>query len=432
MNNKKLLLSLLSVGMTLGTAWAIRGQFGHEHGAAWAGSIGSIAILLIANRKDWFAKAFQIIISGAMGWGIGGVMSYGMVVGYGRDTEFVNVYYGLISLFVIGGLYGFIGGGLFGLSLSNSSKNPVSWPRLLVEMVVGAILFYFFIIQQYEWLMTPPRDESWAGVLGMAAALAWFMFRTKQYSALRVALFAGLGGGFGFAFGNFLQVLGHVSEIKFNFWNVMEYSLGFFGGIGMAYGTFTSHWEDSTETQYSKQWFPMLMLVLIIPITMWQQNFRMDRLEKTITPLLTASDQAIELSVRWDSLLLILFAGIYWLNVHAKSKSLDYSDIKKFFIGHFGLYMLLSILITGAFLSTYRIEQYLYILNFAIIIYLLSRAEEVVFENQSLSWNTYAKNFGIVLAFIAVLAYIAASSHDEIKGSHKRFGEEIPLETPKP
>ena len=92
MNNKKLLLSLLTVGMTLGTAWAIRGQFGHEHGAAWAGSIGSIAILLIANRKDWFAKAFQIIISGAMGWGIAGVMSYGMVVGYGRDTEFVNVW----------------------------------------------------------------------------------------------------------------------------------------------------------------------------------------------------------------------------------------------------------------------------------------------------------------------------------------------------
>ncbi|MHA8071903.1 hypothetical protein V7S77_08275 [Aquirufa ecclesiirivi] len=431
MNNKKLLLSLLIVGMSLGTAWAIRGQFGHEHGAAWAGSIGSIAIILIANRKDWFAKAFQIIVSGAMGWGIGGVMSYGLVVGYGRDTEFVNVYYGLISLFVIGGLYGFIGGGLFGLSLSNSSKSPVAWSRLLVEMVVGAILFYFFIIQQYEWLMTPPRDESWAGVLGMAAALTWFMFRTQQYSALRVALFAGLGGGFGFAFGNFLQVLGHVSEIKFNFWNVMEYSLGFFGGIGMAYGTFTSHWENTTEEKYSKQWFPVLMLVLIIPFTMWQQNFRMDRLEKTITPLLNSSDQAIELSVRWDSLLLILFAGIYWLNVHSKSKSLDYGDIKKFFIGHFGLYMLLSILITGAFLSTYRIEQYLYIANFVIILYLLSQVD-VDFENHSISWSKYAKNLGIVLAFIAVLAYIAANSHDDIKSSHKRFGVEIPLETPKP
>ncbi len=431
MNNKKLLLSLLIVGMSLGTAWAIRGQFGHEHGAAWAGSIGSIAIILIANRKDWFAKAFQIIVSGAMGWGIGGVMSYGLVVGYGRDTEFVNVYYGLISLFVIGGLYGFIGGGLFGLSLSNSSKSPVAWSRLLVEMVVGAILFYFFIIQQYEWLMTPPRDESWAGVLGMAAALTWFMFRTQQYSALRVALFAGLGGGFGFAFGNFLQVLGHVSEIKFNFWNVMEYSLGFFGGIGMAYGTFTSHWENTIEEKYSKQWFPVLMLVLIIPFTMWQQNFRMDRLEKTITPLLNSSDQAIELSVRWDSLLLILFAGIYWLNVHSKSKSLDYGDIKKFFIGHFGLYMLLSILITGAFLSTYRIEQYLYIANFVIILYLLSQVD-VDFENHSISWSKYAKNLGIVLAFIAVLAYIAANSHDDIKSSHKRFGVEIPLETPKP
>ena len=93
--------------------------------------------------------------------------------------------------------------------------------------------------------------------------------------------------------------------------------------------------------------------------------------------------------------------------------------------------MLLSILVTGAFLSTYRIEQYLYIVNFVIILYLLTQVE-VDFENQLISWNTYAKNFGIVLAFIAVLAYVAASSHDEIKGSHKRFGEVIPLETPKP
>ena len=34
MKNKDLLFSLLLVAMTLGTAWAIRGQFGHEHGAA--------------------------------------------------------------------------------------------------------------------------------------------------------------------------------------------------------------------------------------------------------------------------------------------------------------------------------------------------------------------------------------------------------------
>jgi len=413
--------AILLVGMSLATAWAVRGQFGHEHGAAWAGSIGSICILLLANRKDWTAKAFQIILAGALGWGIGGVMSYGLVVGYGRSTDFVNVYYGLLSLFLIGGLYGFIGGGLFGLALSDSSKNPVKWTRLIVEMVVGALLFYFFIIVQFEFLMTPPRDESWAGVLGLAAALIWFMIRTKQKKALRVAVFAGLGGGFGFAFGNFLQVLGTVSEVKFNFWNVMEYSLGFFGGIGMAYGTFTSKWKDTSEEKVPNQWPAIILLTLIIPFIMWQQNFRMDRLTDTVNNLNFSDAEAIILSLRWDSLFFILAASTYWLYTYSKSNQITYPTLKQFFIGHFGLYILLSLLVTSAILSTYRIEQYLYIVNFGIILFLLKDTTSIEFSKKELDWKKYAKNLAILFLIIATLALIASYSHGELKGMHNRF-----------
>ena len=266
MKIKPLLFNMLLVGMALGTAWAIRGQFGHEQGAAWAGAIGSVIVLLVAKRQDWFNKVFSIVLAGAIGWGIGGMMSYGMVVGYGRASDFGNVYYGLLMLFVIGGLYGFIGGGLFGLSLGNSSAKAVNWAGLIVEMVVGGIIFYYFLIEQIGWLMTPPRSEAWAVCLGMAAALTWNMIRNEHFSALQVAVFSGLGAGFGFALGNFLQVVGHVSGIKFNFWNVMEYSLGFFGGLGMAYGTFTSKWKNpENQPTKSSQLFPISMVVLVIP-----------------------------------------------------------------------------------------------------------------------------------------------------------------------
>lgn len=127
MKNKQLYFAMLMAGMSLGTAWAIRGQFGHEHGAAWAGAIGSLSILVLAKRADWYAKAFAATLAGAIGWGLGGLASYGIVVGYGRGIEFVNVYYGLLMLFVIGGLYGFVGGGLFGLVLADSAVKPVKW-----------------------------------------------------------------------------------------------------------------------------------------------------------------------------------------------------------------------------------------------------------------------------------------------------------------
>ena len=247
MNKKNFYSNLLIAGMSLGTAWAIRGQFGHEQGAAWAGAIGGAAIIALARRGDWYQKIFPATLAAAVGWGIGGIMSYGAVVGYGRGTDFLNVYYGLAMLFVIGGLYGFIGGGLFGLVLSGSETHKIKWHALIVEMVVWAIIIYFFLIEQWGWLMTPPRSELWAACLGMALALTWFLWRHGHRAAIRVAVFSGLGGGFGFAFGNFLQVLGTVSEVHFNFWNVMEYSVGFFGGLGMAYGTFTAEWPASDE-----------------------------------------------------------------------------------------------------------------------------------------------------------------------------------------
>src|SRR5665647_1477098 len=111
MKKNQLILSILLVGIAFGTAWAIRGQFGHEPGAAFAGIIGVAALLLVAGRQDWYNKMLPIIAAGAIGWGTTGMISYGMVVGYCRAEDLLNSTYGFLSLFVIGALY-------FGLTLA--------------------------------------------------------------------------------------------------------------------------------------------------------------------------------------------------------------------------------------------------------------------------------------------------------------------------
>jgi len=425
MKNKGTLLNLIIVGMTLGTTWAIRGQFGHEQGAAWAGGVGAVCILLIANRQDWYSKLFKSTLAAAIGWGLGGIMSYGVVVGYGRGSGFVNVYYGLLMLFVIGGLYGFLGGGLFGLSLTDSKKNKVKWHQLLIGMTVGGIITYFFMVMQWEWLMTPPRSEVWAVCLGMAFFLTWFAIHNKYYSALRVAVLAGLGGGFGFAFGNFLQVLGNTTEIHFNFWNVMEYSLGFFGGLGMAYGTFTSRWEEAEPTQSkSSNFVPMLLVVLFIPFVVWHQSFGTERLQGTLSKLVSGDVDAIVcfVQVLAISLILLQMAFVVWKYSASKAKELQYSqkDVKTFFMSHFALYMVFSALITGAFLSVYRIEQYLYFANYIIILLVLPRLTPA-FQSNEINTNKWLKNFLLVLLFIGILALIAINSHGVLNGAHERF-----------
>ncbi len=435
MKNKQLYFAMLMAGMSLGTAWAIRGQFGHEHGAAWAGAIGSLSVLLVAKRSDWYTKVFAATLAGALGWGLGGLASYGIVVGYGRGIEFINVYYGLLMLFVIGGLYGFVGGGLFGLALADSPKKTIKWHEVIVEMVVGATLFYFFLIEEFEWNMTPPRSEMWAACFGAAVALTWYMVRNQQFSALRVAVFSGLGGGFGFAFGNFLQVLGGLTGVKFNFWNVMEYSLGFFGGLGMAYGTLTSEWERTDDQQpKSRAWFPLLMALLVIPYIVWEQSFSVERLQGIFSKLEFAPESPIFRGVQLTALgLVILFAVVWWVLFYVnKPSSTLYSEknVYTLFLGHWGLYVVFSLLVTGAFLSSYRIEQYLYILNWVVVAALIRKAE-VGFTPRPILMDKWGKNFALVLAGIAILTLILINSHGELKNAHKRFGAPPPVEEAK-
>jgi hypothetical protein len=318
-----------------------------------------------------------------------------------------------------------MGGGFFGLALSDTKKNPIKWAPLIVEMALGGILFYYFLINQYGWKVNPPRSEVWAVCLGVAVALTWNLIRNKNYVALRVAIFSSLGAGFGFAFGNFLQVLGSVSEIHFNFWNVMEYSLGFFGGIGLAYGTLTAEWEPEEQENSvgKKQWFHLLMLVLIIPYIMWQQNFEWERIQSTYVKLLATDDQSVYNLVIYGSLILTLVMGIYWVAKFRKTVAFSFEEVRKFFFGHWLLYILLSYIVTGAIISTYRIEQYLYLINFFIILLLINRANGE-FKPAPFSYVKVFKVFGAIILFISLLAFILIQTHGELKGSHKRFGEE--------
>jgi hypothetical protein len=425
--NRQLIYSLLIAGASLGTAWAIRGQFGHEQGAAWAGSIIAISIVLLAKRPDWYSKTLQLALASAAGWGIGGIISYGIVVGYGRGSDFGNVYYGFLMLFVIGGLFGLLGGGMFGLMLADTATKPVKWHRLLTEMTASAVIFYYLLIEEFGWLMTPPRSEAWAACFGMMIALFWYMIRNKQYSAIRVAIFAGLGGGFGFSFGNFLQVMGNVSGIHFNFWNVMEYSIGFFGGAGMAYGTFTSDWPKSEATiNRNKLIAPLAILVLVIPFIVWDQTFETKRIFEMLTAISPTIDAvSMTKNVQWIALLSVLIsAGLWFYYFYFKQKKqsidLTYNNISNFLFGHLGLYTFFSILITGAFLSIYRLEQYLYIANIIVIYFLIGKYQPV-FTNRGLNINRWFVNLLFLLAIIALYTAVAIASHGELKGAQVRF-----------
>ena len=421
MNYKKQGIGILIVAMSLGTAWAIRGQFGHEQGAAWAGAIGGLALVLVSQRKDWYDKMVLVALASALGWGAGGMISYGMVVGYGRADNFINVFYGLGMLFIIGALFGLLGGGLVGMVLDSTEKKKVKWGALISEMVAGGLISYFFLIEQIGFKMTPPRSEAWALILGAGLALLWHMARENRNSPIRVAIFSAMGGGFGFAFGNFLHVIGNTMEIPFNMWNVMEYSIGFFGGSGMTYGVFSSKWP--IEVIKVKNWTnraALFILVVFIPIIVYRESLSYEHLLKRLGDIALLESVALISTVFAAILLLFVAVLLLW---KLGSSGYMMKDVALFLFIYLSTYTILSYVVTGLFTGQMSLNHHLYITNIFIIFALFKRGKWTGPKSVSekVNFKKWAFFLVTIIFFISIISLIASNFHEGLPGGHNRF-----------
>ncbi|MBX2871962.1 MAG: hypothetical protein KTR30_07680 [Saprospiraceae bacterium] len=416
---------LLFPSLALGLAWAVRGHFGHEWGAAWAGGIGTLAVILISGREDWQFRAPVLGSLGAIGWAIGGMMSYGMVIGYCRGTGLGNVWYGYSMLAMIGGLYGFLGGGFVGLGLSETENRKVAWASLITQMVAGAYLFWGFFIFQLEWFMTPPRSELWAACLGAAVAMAWFMYREGYTKAARVAIYTGLGAGFGFAFGNFLQTAGAASGISYNWWNVMEFSLGAFGGLGMAYGIKKQDWPETFRVSKPSNFGGLAFLLLFIPLINFSEAFSSKKLGRLAESFEIESMGNFVLQQRLLGIGIALITVLFVFRLWKRSNNASQKAAGVFFALS-SLYVLWSYLIKGVFLGNWGLghstSTYVPILLLLAGLWYFSAAEsgyqKIAEKAQSVrtDWLFIALLLGCL-----IFALISLSLHDGLPGAQIRF-----------
>lgn len=293
------LIALAALAMSYG--WGFRGDYGHEAGAMFPGALLALAILLASGREDWQRRITLVAFVAALGWAFGGSVSYGKVVGYTAHTSATNVAYGFSCLFIIGALWGSIGAGCLGLALTmkrswlNSWAGPLmilflvwnlldftgatawleskfipqdadgvaAFSALLVGLVcltikpwkpagelmtwlsAGWCLGFILLVMLFGLRMTPPRGDNWAGIFGVAIALALWMILHRNRAALYLFLVGLLAGGYGFALGDGLNMMGRAGwgffgELatyhRLDTWKWMEQGFGLIMGLGIALG----------------------------------------------------------------------------------------------------------------------------------------------------------------------------------------------------
>ncbi len=82
------------------------------------GALVAMVCGLCAMRADWWRRTAVLGLLGAIGWAFGGASSYGIVIGYSTGADLLNAFYAYACLFLIGAMWGGIGGGILGLGLT--------------------------------------------------------------------------------------------------------------------------------------------------------------------------------------------------------------------------------------------------------------------------------------------------------------------------
>lgn len=289
---------LLLVGLSLSIGWGIRGNFGHEWGAAMPGALAAMAAVLLSQREDWLRRFPYFAMFGAIGWSFGGSISYMIVISYTHSGHAPSVLYGFACLFVIGFLWGAAGGAgtalpaflsrerlvQFFIPLTmiflvwwaegtweewfiNSNpayqkNSPLDWfdtdwisivlsivvillraavrrkidqaERLILYMAVGWWLGFLILTVFLGLRMTPPRGDSWAGSVGLVAGLLLYFRREKENGLIYAILVSGFVGGLGFASAAFIKLVLMKTGWDTNWHSVLEQSYGLINGLGIA------------------------------------------------------------------------------------------------------------------------------------------------------------------------------------------------------
>ncbi len=165
-------------------------------------------------------------------------MSYGLLVGYStaeKGREERSPLYGMLGLFLVGGLWGFFAGIGFGVVASGGFMGLDDFWLWVLFSSLGAFAGYELLVRGLRLHLSPPRSDAWAAVAGGAAGTAvYFGFANPNWQVLASAVLGWLGFGGGFALGALVHRKGEEHNLGFSSWKYMEHNVGFFGGLGLA------------------------------------------------------------------------------------------------------------------------------------------------------------------------------------------------------
>lgn len=286
---------VLLVAASMSVGWRIRGQFGHEIGAAIPGALGALAVALASGRIDWQRRAPYFALLGAIGWAFGGSISYMKVVAFTHSSDSDTVLYGFAGLYLIGSVWAALGGAgtalaaaldrdqlarLFpalvtvlaawlvqlivadvyelrgnvvpgwydtdylsaavalvaALALAIVRRRIDEGTSLVLHLAIGWWIAFIVLVNALGWRLNPPRGDNWSGCVGLVGGMLTFCWRWRLSAVAHATIVTGFVGGAGFCLGQMLRLLGAAGDNVVSLHVALEWMQGALFGVALALG----------------------------------------------------------------------------------------------------------------------------------------------------------------------------------------------------
>lgn len=249
------------MALALSLAWGLRGQHGHERGAAVAGAMAGLSLAAVTGGPQWIGGA----VVGSLGFAIGGALSYGRFV----NLAYQGSWEAIGSLALIGFVWGGLGSLCLGLGLALPRYKR--WERMAVA---GGLLVVWYLVDRLLWgrLDGPgelrAREMTAVLLLGVWVLLSAYVGVWRQdRTSLRLALAGAIGFGVGFPLAAWVQGAGAATGIRLDWWKIGEHVTGLCGGfaLGLAGLTLESRWVQPMVVRPLERWLALAWLLWLLP-----------------------------------------------------------------------------------------------------------------------------------------------------------------------
>ncbi len=225
---------MLLVAFATSLGWGLRGEWGHWWGATVPGASCGMATWLAFGAVDSGWQSLRFGATLAVSTSLGGILSYGRIVGYVKSEHDRSPLFGSFALLLVGGLWGFFVGTALGLLMTDTAYRISDLATWAVAASLGAFLAYKLLVVGLDLHLSPPRSDAWAAVLGgCIATVAFFWLEPHDMVVLRTAALGWLGFGGGFVLGALIHRRCTAAGWRIDSWKFMEHSVGFWGGLAL-------------------------------------------------------------------------------------------------------------------------------------------------------------------------------------------------------